>query len=115
MRWEGVPFSEVARLAKSKPEAKHRMIRADFEYTSNVPLADLMRPTTLLALKHNGEPLLADHGYPLRLVVPHLYAWKSVKWVRAVEFMANETPGLWEDSGYHIYGDPFKEQRFSSD
>jgi DMSO/TMAO reductase YedYZ molybdopterin-dependent catalytic subunit len=113
VRWEGVPFAEVAKLVKTKPEARHAMILADQGYTSNVPRADLMRPTTLFALKHDGEPLPADHGYPLRLVVPHLYAWKSVKWVRGVEFIAQETPGFWEDSGYHIYGDPFKEQRFS--
>jgi DMSO/TMAO reductase YedYZ molybdopterin-dependent catalytic subunit len=115
VHWEGVPFAEIAKLVKVKSEAKHAMILADQGYTSNVPLADLMRPTTIFALKHNGEPLPADHGYPLRLVVPHLYAWKSVKWVRGIEFIAEETPGFWEDSGYHIYGDPFREQRFSSD
>ena len=115
VRWEGVPFTEVAKLVKIKPEARHAMILAEQGYTANVPLADLMRPTTLFALKHNGEPLPADHGYPLRLVVPHLYAWKSVKWVRGVEFIADEKPGFWEDAGYHIYGDPFKEQRFSTD
>jgi DMSO/TMAO reductase YedYZ molybdopterin-dependent catalytic subunit len=115
VRWEGVPFAEVAKLVKLKPEAKHAMILADQGYTSNIPLADLMRPTTIFALKHNGEPLPADHGYPLRLVVPQLYAWKSVKWVRGLEFIADEKPGFWEGSGYHIYGDPFKEQRFSSD
>ncbi|HTZ76005.1 MAG TPA: sulfite oxidase-like oxidoreductase [Candidatus Aquilonibacter sp.] len=115
VRWEGVPFSEVAKLVRIKPEAKHAMILAEQGYTSNVPIEDLMRPTTLFALKHNDEPLPADHGYPLRLVVPHLYAWKSVKWVRGVEFMAGATPGFWEDGGYHIYGDPFKEQRFSTD
>jgi DMSO/TMAO reductase YedYZ molybdopterin-dependent catalytic subunit len=112
VRWEGVPFAEVAKLVNLKAEAKHAMILAE-GYTSNVPLADLMRPTTIFALKHNAEPLPADHGYPLRLVVPHLYAWKSVKWVRGIRFMAEETPGFWEDSGYHIYGDPFREQRFS--
>jgi DMSO/TMAO reductase YedYZ molybdopterin-dependent catalytic subunit len=115
VHWEGVPFAEIAKLVKVKSEAKHAMILADQGYTSNVPLADLMRPTTIFALKHNGEPLPADHGYPLRLVVPHLYAWKSVKWVRGIEFIAEEKPGFWEDSGYHIYGDPFREQRFSSD
>lgn len=115
VRWEGVPFSEVAKLVKSKSEARHAMILADSGYTTNVPLEDLMRPTTLFALKHNGELLPPDHGYPLRLVVPHLYAWKSAKWVRGVEFMARETPGFWEDSGYHLYGDPFQEQRFSID
>jgi DMSO/TMAO reductase YedYZ molybdopterin-dependent catalytic subunit len=115
VHWEGVPFAEIAKLVNVKSEAKHAMILADQGYTSNVPLADLMRPTTIFALKHNGEPLPADHGYPLRLVVPHLYAWKSVKWVRGIEFIAEEKPGFWEDSGYHIYGDPFREQRFSSD
>jgi DMSO/TMAO reductase YedYZ molybdopterin-dependent catalytic subunit len=115
VRWEGVPFTEVAKLVKIQPEARHAMILAEQGYTANVPLADLMRPTTLFALKHNGEPLPADHGYPLRLVVPHLYAWKSVKWVRGVEFMAAAKPGFWEDAGYHIYGDPFQEQRFSTD
>ncbi|MGH9686648.1 MAG: sulfite oxidase-like oxidoreductase [Candidatus Acidiferrales bacterium] len=112
VRWEGVPFSEVAKLAAPNPETKYVMVQAEQGYTSNVPLADLMRPTTLLALKHNGEPLPPDHGYPLRLVVPHLYAWKSVKWVRGLDFMAQDTPGFWEENGYHMYGDPFREQRF---
>ena len=111
--WEGVPFSEVAKLAHPKPEAQYVMVLAEYDYTANVPLADLMRPTTVFALKHNGEPLPADHGYPLRLVVPHLYAWKSVKWVRGLEFMQRDAPGFWEQNGYHIYGDPFREQRFS--
>jgi len=114
VHWEGVPFVEVAKLVKLKPQAKYAMILAEQGYTSNLPLDDLMRPTTLFALKHNGEPLPPDHGYPVRLVVPHLYAWKSVKWVRGVEFMAEDAPGFWEGAGYNMYGDPFKEQRFSS-
>jgi DMSO/TMAO reductase YedYZ molybdopterin-dependent catalytic subunit len=113
VRWEGVLFTEVAKLLKLKPEAKYVMVLAEQGYTSNVPLADLLRPTSLFALKENGEPLPPEHGYPVRLVVPHLYAWKSVKWVRGLEFMAQDTPGFWEQNGYHIYGDPFKEQRFS--
>jgi len=113
VRWEGVPFAEVVTLAQPKPEAKYVMVLAEQGYTSNVPLDDLMRPATLFALKHNGEPLPADHGYPLRLVVPQLYAWKSVKWVRGLEFMAQDAPGFWEDNGYHMRGDPFKEQRYS--
>ena len=111
--WEGVPFAEVMKLAGAKPEAKYVMVHADHDFTSNVPLEDLMRPTTLFALKHNGEPLPADHGYPVRLVVPHLYAWKSVKWVRGIELMEHDAPGFWEENGYHIYGDPFREQRLS--
>jgi DMSO/TMAO reductase YedYZ molybdopterin-dependent catalytic subunit len=113
VRWEGVLFTEVAKLLKLKPGAKYVMVLAEQGYTSNVPLADLLRPTSLFALKENGEPLPPEHGYPVRLVVPHLYAWKSVKWVRGLEFMAQDAPGFWEQNGYHIYGDPFKEQRFS--
>jgi len=113
VRWEGVAFTEVAKLANPKSEAKYVMVEAEQGYTSNVPLADLMRPTTLFALKHNGEPLPADHGYPVRLVVPHLYAWKSVKWVRGLEFMKEDAPGFWERNGYGMYGDPFREQRYS--
>ncbi len=115
VRWEGVPFTEVAKLVRIKPEAKFVMVHAEQDYTSNVPLEDLLRPTTLFALKHNGQPLPADHGYPVRLVLPHLYSWKSVKWVRGIEFLAADSPGFWERNGYHIYGDPFREQRFSSD
>lgn len=113
VRWEGVPATEVVALAHPKLEAKYVMVLAEYGYTANVPLADLLRPATLFALKHNGELLPPEHGYPLRLVVPHLYAWKSVKWVRGLEFMAQDAPGFWEQNGYHIYGDPFKEQRYS--
>jgi DMSO/TMAO reductase YedYZ molybdopterin-dependent catalytic subunit len=113
--WEGVPVAEVMKLAGPKPGAKYAMVQAEEDFTSNVPLDDLLRPTSLLALKHNGEPLPADHGYPLRLVVPHLYAWKSVKWVRGLDLRADDTPGFWEENGYHMYGDPFKEQRFDTD
>jgi DMSO/TMAO reductase YedYZ molybdopterin-dependent catalytic subunit len=111
VRWEGVPFTEVYKIAGAKPEAKYVMVLAEHGFTSNVPLEDLIRPTTLFALKHNGEDLTSDHGYPLRLVVPHLYAWKSVKWVRGLEFMVQDAPGFWEKNGYNMYGDPFKEQR----
>jgi DMSO/TMAO reductase YedYZ molybdopterin-dependent catalytic subunit len=126
VRWEGVPFREVTRLARSKPEARYVLVHAEHNYTSNVPLADLLpsdartpdgrsRAEALFALKHNGEPLPADHGYPVRLVVPHLYAWKSVKWVRAIEFLSEDQLGFWERNGYHAYGDPFREQRFDRD
>lgn len=115
VRWEGVPFAEIAKLVQAKLAAKYAMVLAEEGFTSNVPLADLMRPTTLFALKHNGEPLPADHGYPVRLVVPHLYAWKSVKWVRGLELLPEDAPGFWEQNGYHMRGDPFQEQRFGTD
>jgi DMSO/TMAO reductase YedYZ molybdopterin-dependent catalytic subunit len=81
-------------------------------YSTNVPLADLDRPDVLFALRNRGEDLPPEHGGPLRLVVPHLYAWKSCKWVRGLVFMAEDRPGYWEERGYHMYADPFREQRF---
>jgi DMSO/TMAO reductase YedYZ molybdopterin-dependent catalytic subunit len=114
-RWEGVPFTEVIQLVKPKPEARYVMVHAEQGFTANVPLDDLLRPTTLFAFKHDGQPLAPEHGYPVRLVVPHLYSWKSVKWVRGIELMAGDAPGFWEQNGYHLYGDPWKEQRFDTD
>lgn len=113
--WEGVSAAELIGRAQPKPEAKFAMIHAEHGFTANLPLADLLRPTSLFALRHDGEPLTPDHGYPLRLIVPHLYAWKSVKWVRGVELLAHDEAGFWEQNGYHMYGDPFKEQRFTDD
>jgi DMSO/TMAO reductase YedYZ molybdopterin-dependent catalytic subunit len=112
VRWEGVPFTEVYKISGAKPAAEYVMVHGENGYTTNVPLADLMRPTTLFALKHNGQDLPSVHGYPVRLVVPHLYAWKSAKWVRGIEFMVRDAPGFWEQNGYHMYGDPFQEQRY---
>jgi DMSO/TMAO reductase YedYZ molybdopterin-dependent catalytic subunit len=75
----------------------------------------LDRDEVLLATHHDGEPLTPEHGYPLRLIVPHLYAWKSVKWVRGLEFLEQDSAGFWEQNGYHMRGDPFQEQRFDTD
>src|SRR6267378_3757748 len=119
---EGVLFTEVMKLVTPKPaspaggpEARFAMVRGENGYTANLPLEDLMKPATIFAFKHDGEPLSAEHGYPVRLIVPHLYLWKSVKWVRGFELTAQDEPGFWEQNGYHIYGDPWKEQRFDSD
>ena len=114
-QWEGVGFREILNLTKPKAEASHVLVHAEQDFTANVPLADLDRDDVLFATHHDGKPLDADHGYPLRLVVPHLYAWKSVKWVRGIEFLDHDVPGFWERNGYHMYGDPFKEQRFDTD
>ena len=81
-------------------------------YTTNIPLEAVVNDA-ILARSHNGEPLNLDHGWPLRLVVPTRYGWKSAKWVKGVELMDQNTPGFWESRGYHMYGDPWKEQRFS--
>jgi DMSO/TMAO reductase YedYZ molybdopterin-dependent catalytic subunit len=98
--------------AKRRPPARSAVVPLD-NYTANLPILDSLRPTTIFALRHDGEPLRPAHGYPLRLVVPNLYARKSVKWVRGMELLDRELLGLWEFNGYHIYGDPFKEQRYS--
>jgi DMSO/TMAO reductase YedYZ molybdopterin-dependent catalytic subunit len=111
--WQGVGAAEVIKLVSVKPQAKHVMVHAEHGYTANLPLEDFLRPTTIFALRHDGQELTAEHGYPLRLVVPHLYAWKGAKWVRGIELMELETPGFWERNGYHIYGDAFQEQRYS--
>ena len=113
--WEGVAMQEVLRRVHPNPEATHVLVHAEQGFTANVPLADLDQPEVLLATHHDGQPLTADHGYPLRLIVPHLYAWKSVKWVRGLELLDHDVAGFWEQNGYHMYGDPWKEQRYSSD
>ncbi|MGB7472183.1 MAG: sulfite oxidase-like oxidoreductase, partial [Candidatus Acidiferrum sp.] len=112
-RWKGVLFTDVLKLVQPKPEAKFALILAEEGYTANVPLADLLRPNVLFAFEHDGEPLAAEHGGPLRLIVPHLYAWKSVKWVRGFMLLDHDRLGFWERNGYHAYGDPWKEQRYS--
>ena len=122
-RWQGVLAREVIGRARPRPEARYVLVHAEpFDpaqgrhgFTANVPLKDLLEPNTLFAHKHDGEPLPPEHGYPLRLVVPHRYAWKSVKWVRGLEFLPHDVAGFWEQNGYHIYGDPWKEQRFDTD
>lgn len=111
--WRGVAFRELVQLVRPKAEAQHVMVHCYGGYTTNVPLADLMQEEVLLAHSHNGEPLTPEHGGPLRLVVPHLYFWKSAKWVRGLLFVADERPGFWEQYGYHIRGDPWKEERYS--
>jgi len=119
-RWEGVPFREILRRVRPRPEATHVMVLGHvgpdrYGYTTNVPLPDLDRDDVLFAYRHDGQELDPEHGGPLRLVVPHLYAWKSAKWVRGLIFMEGDKPGYWERLGYHMYGDPFREQRFSGE
>jgi len=112
--WDGVGFGVIMNLARPLPSARFVMVHAEQGYTANVPLEDLKHDGVLLATHHDGQPLTPEHGYPLRLIVPHLYGWKSVKWVRGFEFMEHDAPGFWEQNGYHMRGDPWKEQRFDS-
>jgi len=111
--WRGVLFTDVLKLVKPKPGAQFALMLAEEGYTANVPLADLQQPDVLFAFEHDGAPLPAEHGGPLRLVVPHLYGWKSVKWVRGFLLLDQERLGFWERNGYHAYGDPWREQRYS--
>jgi DMSO/TMAO reductase YedYZ molybdopterin-dependent catalytic subunit len=116
-RWEGVPVRAVLEKVRPRPEVTHVMVcghkgEARYGYTTNLPLADLDRPENLFVLRHGGVDLDPEHGGPLRLVVPHLYAWKSAKWVRGLIFMDADKPGYWERGGYHMRGDPFAEERF---
>lgn len=113
--FEGVAFKVIYDLVRPQPQARFVMVHAEQDFTANVPLDDLLRDNVLLATHADGNPLTPEHGYPLRLVVPHLYLWKSVKWMRGMEFMATDHPGFWERNGYHMYGDPWKEQRFDYD
>ena len=111
-RWTGVSVREVLKLAQPHADAAYVLVHAEQGYTTNVLLADLDRDNVLLATHHDGNPLATDHGYPLRLIVPHLYAWKSVKWARGFEFLDRNAPGFWEQNGYHMRGDPWKEERY---
>ncbi len=111
--WEGVSIHEILRTAKPKPEAKYVMAYCDGGYATNLPVSALMADNVLLAYKHDGRNLEPDHGWPLRLVVPSRYAWKSAKWLRGLEFMTEDRPGFWEVNGYHNDADPWREERFS--
>ena len=114
--WKGVSIPTLLELAGVKAGATHVMFHCEFGYTTNLPLADVAAPrTALLAYEFEGEPLAPEHGYPLRSFVPHLYFWKSAKWIRGIELMDADRPGFWERNGYHTYGDPFREQRFRGD
>ena len=96
----------------SSPGAAYVLVHAEQDYTTNLPLSDLDRPANLLALSHNGEPLTPEHGGPVRLLVPHLYLWKSAKWVTGFELLEEDYPGFWEQNGYHMRGDPWQEERY---
>ena len=108
----GVPVRALLERAGVQAAARYVLVQAEEGFTTNLPLADLDRPANLLALTWNGEPLSPEHGGPVRLLVPHLYFWKSAKWVRGLELLAVDEPGFWERGGYHMRGDPWQEERF---
>lgn len=111
--WQGVSFQEVLRHVQVQPEARFAVIHAEQGFTTNLPLAELAQDDVLFAHQHDGKELTPDHGWPLRLVVPSRYFWKSAKWVRGIELVANDQPGFWERNGYHNDADPWREERFA--
>ncbi len=122
--WEGVPTTELLKHVQIAPEARFVMIHCEYGFSTNLTIEDFFAEDCLFALKHNGEDLTPEHGYPLRLVVPRLFAWKSAKWVRGIEFLTRNRPGFWEqwqNGGYHMRGDPWQlnaqgdGQRFRTD
>jgi len=113
--WEGVAFSELARLAAVRPEARWVMFHSLDGYTAPVPLEDAMVEDSLIALKMNGNPIPIEQGFPARPFIPHLYGWKSAKWLTKIEFMKRYEDGYWEARGYHERGNVSKEERFKVD
>ena len=113
--WRGVSVDTLLEHVRLKPEAQFVTEFSYGGYTTNVPLADLRGGRAFVGVQFEGQPLAAEHGGPARLVVPHLYFWKSAKWVRGLRFTAQDEPGFWERGGYSMYGDPWKEQRYRDD
>jgi DMSO/TMAO reductase YedYZ molybdopterin-dependent catalytic subunit len=113
--WTGVRIRDLFERAGVDPSATYVIEHAEFGYTTNVPLADITTDNSIVAYAHDGAPLEPVHGGPVRVVIPHLYFWKSAKWVRELELVAGDRPGFWEQNGYHMYGDPFREQRYTND
>ncbi len=111
--FEGVAMGEILRDVRPLGNAAYVMVHSYGGYTTNLPLAALTDDDVLLAVAHDGMPLAPEHGWPCRLVVPKRYFWKSAKWVRGIELMQEERPGFWEQNGYHLRGDPWKEERYS--
>ncbi len=112
--WRGVPVSTLFE-AVGVGDLPYALVTSYGGYTTNVPVEDLIDRDAMVAVEFEGEPLRAEHGGPARLLVPHLYLWKSAKWVTRIELLEYDQPGFWEVAGYHNYGDPFREQRYHGD
>lgn len=111
--WEGVRVVDLMTRVRLKPEARYVVVHCDGGYTTNLPLEEFVDEDVMLAWRHDGRDLEPDHGWPLRLVVPKLYGWKSAKWVRAIEFSFEDRRGFWEVRGYHNHADPWTQERYS--
>ena len=115
-RWRGVTFDDLVKAAGLQaPPTLYVMAHCDGGYTTNVPVADMRDGKAMVVTHFDDKPLPPTHGGPARLLVPHLYFWKSAKWVRGFRFMDTNAPGFWESMGYHLYGNPWREQRYTDD
>ena len=113
--WRGVKLKDLLDMAGIQPDATHVMGHAEYGYTANLPMEDALRDESMVVWEYEGEAIEPIHGGPVRLLVPNLYFWKSPKWLRGIELMNADKPGFWERNGYHMYGDPFLEQRHWGD
>ena len=108
----GVPVRPLIERARPRPDAKFVMCHSEANFTTNLPLAEFIADDCILAYAWEGKELTPEHGWPLRGIVPRLYLWKSAKWIRGIELRDTDAPGFWERNGYHMHGDPWKEERF---
>jgi DMSO/TMAO reductase YedYZ molybdopterin-dependent catalytic subunit len=115
MRWRGVSVDVLLERVRLDPRAGFAIVFGDGGYTTNLPIPDLVNGQAFIAWEYDGKPLAPPHGGPARMVVPHLYFWKSAKWVRGIHFVERDKPGFWESLGYNNHGDPWKEERYSGD
>jgi len=113
VKWTGIAVPDFLATLQIEPSASYVMLHCFGDYTTNLTLEDFNRPENFFAYTLYGEPLPTDHGGPMRVVVPHLYAWKSAKWISGIEFLSQENLGFWERNGYHRRGEPFAEERYS--
>jgi DMSO/TMAO reductase YedYZ molybdopterin-dependent catalytic subunit len=113
--WRGVTIDTLFEDAEVEPTYDFVMAHCEGGYTANLPVEDVINGKGLLVHTYDGKPLAPEHGGPIRLLVPHLYLWKSAKWIRGFIFMDHDSPGFWERYGYHMYGDPWREQRYTGD
>jgi DMSO/TMAO reductase YedYZ molybdopterin-dependent catalytic subunit len=111
--WGGVAATALLEAVPPAPDVRHVMVWGEYGYSANLRMGDFASASTLFAVELDEKPLSAERGFPVRVVVPHLYAWKSVKWVRGVEYLREDRRGFWEDRGYHNIADPWREQRYS--
>ena len=115
MTFKGVSVDTLLRVAKPLESATHVVAYSHTGYTTNLPLPDVLDGKALVVWEADGEPLAREHGGPARMIVPHLYFWKSAKWVAGLRVLDHDAPGFWETRGYHNYGDPWREQRYRGD